>query len=212
MSVDYRGEPLRRYLDDAAAARPAPGGGSVTAVAAALASTMASMAAGFTAGKEKFKDVEPEINEHLARLAEIRKALLDAAHEDMAAYQGIMAAWRLPRETDEQEEARRRAIREATRVSLEVVGEVLGLAGEVVRIARRLVEIANPNLLSDVGVAAELGLGAVRAARVNVAVNLAGYDDPEHAARVRTEADAAVAEAQRLAEETREAVMAKLAG
>jgi len=212
MSVDYRGEPLRRYLDDAAAARPAPGGGSVTAVAAALASTMASMAAGFTAGKEKFKDVEPEINEHLARLAEIRKALLDAAHEDMAAYQGIMAAWRLPRETDEQEEARRRAIREATRVSLEVVGEVLGLAGEVVRIARRLVEIANPNLLSDVGVAAELGLGAVRAARVNVAVNLAGYDDPEHAAQVRTEADAAVAEAQRLAGETREAVMAKLAG
>ena len=212
MSVDYRGEPLRRYLDDAAAARPAPGGGSVTAVAAALASTMASMAAGFTAGKEKFKAVEPEINEHLARLAEIRKALLDAAHEDMAAYQGIMAAWRLPRETDEQEEARRRAIREATRVSLEVVGEVLGLAGEVVRIARRLVEIANPNLLSDVGVAAELGLGAVRAARVNVAVNLAGYDDPEHAAQVRTEADAAVAEAQRLAEETREAVMAKLAG
>ena len=90
--MDYRKEPLSRYLDDAAAAQPTPGGGSVAAMAAALASTMASMAANFTAGKEKFKAVEPEIRKALERLADQRRDLLDLAHRDMAAYEGIMAA------------------------------------------------------------------------------------------------------------------------
>ena len=212
MAIDYRAESLGRYLDDAAAARPTPGGGSVAAVAGALAATMAAMAAGFTAGKERFKDVEPEINEHLSRLAVVREELLEAAHDDMAAYQGIMAAFRMPKETQEQQSARGEAVREATRASLDVVGDVLEAALEVLTIGRRLADIANPNLASDVGVAAELALGTVRAAQVNTAVNLAGYADGADAAAVREETDTAVAEAERLAVETREIVMAKLNG
>jgi len=212
MAVDYRNEPLGRYLDDAASARPTPGGGSVAAVAGALATTMAAMAAGFTAGKERFKDVEPEINEHLTRLAEVRDGLLASAHEDMDAYQNIMAALKMPKETDDQTSARREAVRRATRASLEVVGGVRDAALEVLGIARRLADIANPNLISDVGVAAELALGAVRAAQVNTAVNLVGYTDAEDAADVRSETDAAVAEADRLAGETREIVRATLSG
>jgi len=208
MDINYRNEPLARYLDDAAAARPTPGGGSVAAVAAALASTMASMAAGFTVGKEKFKAVEAEVAGHLARLGVLRGRLLDAAQRDMAAYQGVMAAWRLPKETAEQRAARANAVRSATRGSLDVVEEVLADAGEIVRLARRLADVANPNLASDVAVAAELALGAVRAARINVAVNLAGYTDAADAVRRRT--DAAVAEAERLAAETRGIVLARL--
>jgi len=188
MAIDYRAESLGRYLDDAAAARPTPGGGSVAAVAGALAAAMAAMAAGFTAGKERFKDVEPEINEHLSRLAEVREGLLEAAHDDMAAYQGIMAALRMPKETQEQQSARGEAVREATRASLDVVGDVREAALEVLTI---------------------LALGTVRAAQVNTAVNLAGYDGAD-AAAVREESDTAVAEAERLAAETRDIVMAKL--
>jgi len=210
MAVDYRDESLGRYLEDAASARPTPGGGSVAAVAGALATTMASMAAGFTAGKERFQDVEPEINAHLARLAEIREALIASAHEDMNAYQGIMAALKMPKETDDQKSARRQALRRATRASLDVVGRVRDAAREVLAVARRLADIANPNLISDVGVAAELALGTVRAAGVNVAVNLAGYRDTDAAAAVRRETDAALAEAERLAAETREIVFETL--
>jgi len=210
MTIDYRSESLSRYLEDAASARPTPGGGSVAAVAGALATTMAAMAAGFTAGKEKYRDVEPEINGHLTRLTDLREALLASAHDDMAAYQGIMAALKMPKEADEQKTARAEAVREATRASLDVVGDVRDAAREVLTIARRLADIANPNLVSDVGVSAELALGAVRAAQVNVAVNLAGYRDEADAARVREETAAAVAEAERLARETREIVLAKL--
>ena len=208
--MDYRTEPLMRYLDDAAAARPTPGGGSVAAMAAALASTMASMAAGFTAGKEKFKAVEPEIQDALRRLADLRARLLDMAHEDMAAYEAIMAACKLPKVTDAEKVARGAAILKVTRASLGLVERVLGAAIDVLAVGRRLADIANPNLVSDVGVAAELALGAARAARINVEVNLGGYSDAADAAAVRGRADQAVAEAERLARETRDVVMKAL--
>ena len=166
--MDYRKEPLSRYLEDAAAAQPTPGGGSVAAMAAALASTMASMAANFTAGKEKFKAVESEIRKALERLADLRRDLLDLAHRDMAAYEGIMAAWRMAKQTNPEKAARAEAVRKATRASLDVVERVIADAQAVLEVSRRLAEIANPNLLSDVGVAAELALGAVRAAPISV--------------------------------------------
>jgi formiminotetrahydrofolate cyclodeaminase len=208
--MDYRTEPLIRYLDDAAGAQPTPGGGSVAAVAAALASTMASMAAGFTAGREKFKDVQAEIEQALARLADLRGRLLDMAHEDMAAYEAIMAAYKLPKATDADKAARAEAVRRATKASLDLVARVLEAARDVVAVSRRLADIANPNLLSDVGVAAELALGAVNAARINAEVNLAGYTDAADATAIRRSIAGTVAEAERLAAETREAVLKHL--
>ena len=208
--MDYRQEPLMRYLSDAAAAQPTPGGGSVAAMAGALASTMASMAAGFTAGKEKFKVVEPEIQAALTRLAGLRELLLDMVHEDMNAYEAIMAAYRLPKATDGEKAARAEAVRKATKSSLGLVMRVLEACRDVTAASRRLAEIANPNLLSDVAVAAELALGAARAARVNVAVNLSGYSDAADATAIRAAADKSVAETERLAVETREIVMRHL--
>ena len=208
--MDYTAEPLIRYLDDAAAAQPTPGGGSVAAMGAALASTMASMAAGFTAGKEKFKSVEPEIRASLARLADLRQALLDFVHEDMAAYGAVMAAYKVPKNTDAEKAARAEAVRVATKSSLGLVERVMDATCEVIQVSRRLADIANPNLLSDVGVASELALGAARAASINVAVNLSGYSDAADAAAVRGRTDEAVAEAERIAAETRAVVMKHL--
>jgi len=208
--MDYRTEPLTTYLEDAAAAQPTPGGGSVAAVAGALASTMASMAAAFTAGKEKYKDVQAEIEEALGRLAGLRGTFLDLAHQDMDAYTAIMAAYRLPRDSEEEMADRAAAIMKATRESLDVVEAVLEAIGQVLRITRRLADIANPNLISDVGVAAELTLGAAMAARLNVAVNLSGYRDADDADAVRERTDERLAEAQRLADETRKIVLKAL--
>ena len=205
--MDYRNEPLRRYFDDAAAAQPTPGGGSVATVAAALASTMASMAAGFTAGREKFKDVQAEIEQALARLADLRGRLMDMAHEDMAAYEAIMAAYKLPKATEGEKAVRAEAVRRATKASLGLVERVLDAARDVVAVSRRLADIANPNLLSDVGVAAELALGAVHAVRINAEVNLAGYSDAADAQAIRRRIEKDVAEAERIAGETRAAVL-----
>jgi glutamate formiminotransferase/formiminotetrahydrofolate cyclodeaminase len=208
--VNYRKEPLTRYLEDAAAAQPTPGGGSVAAMAGALASTMASMAAGFTAGREKFKSVQPQINDALAGLTAARQRLLDLVHEDMGAYETIMAAYRLPKQTEAEVAARDGAIRAATKLSLGVVESVLGACGDVLKVTETLVRIANPNLISDVGVAAELTLGAARAALINAEVNLGGYKDAADAKAVRGRVEAAVAEAEKRAGEIRAAVLGKL--
>ena len=208
--MDYRTEPLATYLEDAAAAQPTPGGGSVAAMAGALASTMASMAAGFTAGKEKYKDVQADINEALDSLAGLQARLLDLAHQDMDAYATVMAAYRLPRENDEEKADRAAAIMKTTRESLDVVEGVLEALGQMLQVTRRLADIANPNLISDVGVAAELALGAAMAVRINVAVNLAGYRDSDDADAVRERTHQRLAEAERLAAETRKIVLKAL--
>jgi len=210
--MDYLAEPLSRYLDDAAASKPTPGGGSVAALAGALASTMASMAANFTSGKEKFKDVQPQIERALARLGDARSLLLDLAHRDMDAYAAIMAAWRLPKDSAEEKALRSEAIREATKSSLGVVEGVLGASREVIEVARGLADTANPNLVSDVGVAAELALGAVRSAIINAEVNLSCYKDAADAATVRGRVESGLKEAERLAGEVRGIVLGKLRG
>jgi formiminotetrahydrofolate cyclodeaminase len=208
--MDYRSEPLTRYLDDASAAKPTPGGGSVAAIAGALASTMASMAANFTTGKERFKEVEAEIAEALGYLEESRTKLVDLAHEDMDAYTGITQAYRMRRGTDDEKAARDRAIQEAIKGSLGVVEGVLESCRDVLVATLRLAGIANPNLISDVGVAAELALGAAKAARVNVLVNLVDYTDEAEKAAVRQRADRVVEQSEQIAEEIRQAVAEKL--
>lgn len=208
--MDYRSEPLTRYLDDAAAAKPTPGGGSVAAIAGALASTMASMAANFTTGKERFKEVEAEIAEALGYLEESRTKLVDLAHQDMDAYTGITQAYRMRRGTDDEKAARDRAIQEAIKGSLGVVEGVLESCRDVLVATLRLAGIANPNLISDVGVAAELALGAAKAARINVLVNLVDYTDEAEKAAVRQRADRVVEQSEQIAEEIRQAVAEKL--
>jgi methenyltetrahydrofolate cyclohydrolase len=207
--MDYRTEPLAKYLEDAAAARPTPGGGSVAAMAGALASTMTSMAAGFTTGP-KFKAADGPARDAVAESAKLRRLLLDYAHQDMVVYEAIMAACKLPKATEAEKTARADAIRAATKASLNLVQQVMSQCFLVLALSRTLTEWANPNLISDVGVAAELALGAVKAARINIEVNLAGYDIAADAAAIRAEADGIVTEAERLAAETRQAVMTKL--
>ena len=208
--MSYRTKPLINYLENAAAAQPTPGGGSVAAVAGALASTMASMAAGFTKGKEKFKDVQPEIEAALSRLAETRDRLLDLADADMKAYEAIMAAYRMPKETDAEKAARAKAVGRATKGSLAVVESVLASCRDILVIALRLAGIANPNLISDVGVAGELAAGAARAALLNVEVNLAGYKDEADKAAVRQRVEETMAQVEQLAGEIRSAVLSAL--
>jgi glutamate formiminotransferase/formiminotetrahydrofolate cyclodeaminase len=173
---------------------------------------MASMAAGFTVGREKFKDVEPQVQGILDALAEERESLLTLSHRDMDAYSAIMSAYRLPKDTDEEKAARSEGIQEATRESLDLVMDVMDRCVHVLELSRGLVEIANPNILSDVGVAAELALGAHQAAVINVAVNLGGLKDNELLEQARERAAESTKAAKRLAAETVKKVVDHLSG
>jgi len=208
--VNYLERPLRTYLEDAASGRPTPGGGSVSALAGALGVTMAEMAANFTLGREQFRDVAPEVMELASVLTGARSELLDLMEKDIAAYGQVASAYGRPRATEEEKAARARAVQEALVVALEAPLAAMRVVAGALAATRRLVEAANPNLLSDVGVAAELLWGALRGARLNVDVNLAHLRDEGLVRRFRTEADALEAEARTARAETVEIVSRKL--
>ena len=116
----YREETLQKYLDDAAAKLPAPGGGSVSALAGALGAAMASMVGNFTVGKDAYKEVEEEVKGLLSQSEKLRRELTALVDADVAAYGQVSAAYKLPRESDQEKSKRRGAIEEACKEALAV--------------------------------------------------------------------------------------------
>ncbi len=173
----YLNQPLKKYLDEAAAKLPAPGGGSVSALCGSLGAAMASMAANFTLGKEKYKEVENEIRPLLSKSEELRKRLAELTDADVEAYGKIATAYRMPKAGDEEKAKRSRAIREACKEALKVPLKTAACCREILNLSRRLVDIANVNLISDVGVAVILAEAALQAAALNVEINLVSIKD-----------------------------------
>jgi len=207
----YVDRPLGEYLEEAASGAPTPGGGSVGALSAALGTTMASMAANFTVGKKKYRDVEPEVKELLGKLGDARTRLLEATQRDTEAYAGVGAAYSLPKASDEEKAARKAAIQSALRNAMGPPHDALLAAVDALRATRRLLDIANRNLITDVGVAALLLEAGARSAWLNVAINLNGIDDEALVSNTRAACEAALEETARLARETAEGVDAALA-
>ncbi|HUT32720.1 MAG TPA: cyclodeaminase/cyclohydrolase family protein [Planctomycetota bacterium] len=206
----YRTGPVEKYLADAAAGLPAPGGGSVSALAGALGASMACMAANFTVGKKKFAAVEVEARALLAQCEAGCKDLLELMDRDVAAYGTVSAAYGMPRDTEEQKAARTAALQDALQVALAEPLAAFRRCLELIGLLDRLVEVANPNLISDVGVAAILLEAALRGAKINVEINLASLKDAAFVAETRKEIEDGAAEAARTAASVAQRVYRKM--
>ncbi len=178
--MGYLEEPLHTYVDALASGRPTPGGGSAAALVGALGAALNSMVANFTVGREKFAAVEEEVRELLARGEGLRMELQHLTQADTEAYAVVSAAYKMPRETEEQKAARDQAIQEALKRAAQVPLAAARACHEVLRIAAALVERGNPNLISDVGVAAKFALSGLECAVLNVEINLASIKDEEY--------------------------------
>ena len=193
---------IRTYLEDASSGDPTPGGGSVAALAGALGLSMACMAANFTVGKKKYKDVEPEVKTLLGKCAAARDDLANLMDLDTQAYGAVSQAYGMPKDTPEQKKARAAAIQQGLKAAMSVPLQAVRVCRDALEDVRRLVDIANPNLITDVGVAAILAEAALRAAKLNVEINLKFLKDEELVSKTREEIDAASKVAKRLSEET----------
>jgi len=175
----YRDEPLHRYLDDLASAQPAPGGGSASALCGAMGAALVSMVARLTLGKAKYADVQAEIEELLQETERLRDRFQTLMQEDIEAYGKLSAAFKLPRDTDEEIFARTNAVQtqlvEAALVPLAVVE----CAATLAKCCRRMAEIGNVNVLSDVATASVLASSAGQGAAWMVRVNVRSIKDLE---------------------------------
>jgi formiminotetrahydrofolate cyclodeaminase len=185
--MGYLEEPLKHYTDMLASGAPAPGGGSAAALVGALGAALNSMVANFTVGREKFAAVEADVQRLLARSEELRAALERLTQTDTEAYSQVSAAQKMPRDTGEQKAARTAAVQAALKAAAEVPREAVRAAWGVLEVAAELVEKGNPNLITDVGVAAKFGVGALECAALNVEINLAYIKDDAYNESVRDE-------------------------
>lgn len=170
---------MRAFLDEVASSSPAPGGGSVAALAGALGAALTSMVCNLTVGKKKYADVEDEMKKVMEQSEHLREQFTDLIERDTAAFNKVMEAFALPKDTDPQKALRAAAIREATKEATLVPLEVMKHCIDALALARAVASKGNANSVSDAGVAAYMLHGALESAALNVRINLNGLSDPE---------------------------------
>ncbi len=171
-TMDYLDGQLREYVDALASGKPTPGGGSAAALVGALASALNSMVANFTVGREKYAAVEADVQALLAESEMLREELQRLTQADTEAYGQVSAAYRLPKETDAEKAARTAAIQRALKTAVGVPIATTKACHRILEIAAQLVDKGNPNLITDVGVAAKFALAALECAVLNAEINL----------------------------------------
>lgn len=176
-AVHVRQQVVGDWLDALASDAPAPGGGAAAALNLAVGAALVSMVCNLTIGKPRYADHEATMKEVLDLAEAQRAAAVDLAHEDAAAFAGVSAAYRLPKDGDEQKAARTAAIQEALGAAADVPLATVAAAAEVIGLAGRILDGANVNVLSDVAVAASSARAALQSARINVEVNLTSMSD-----------------------------------
>ncbi len=185
----YRDGSIDAYVRDLSANLPAPGGGSGAALAGALGNALASMVGNFTIGKEKFADVEADVQRILSQLSAVRERLLALVDLDVAVYSQVGTAYKLPRDTDEQKTRRSAAIEEACKMAAGVPRAIAECCDQTIALAAELCDIGNPMLISDIGCAVKLAEAARHCAWLNVAINLASIKDEGFKAEMQTALD-----------------------
>ncbi len=165
------------FLDELAAATPTPGGGSASAFSAAAAAALAGMVARLTLGKKKYAEVEAQMQAIAQQADALSQRMKTAVMRDAQAFEAVMSALRMPKETPEEQQARKEALQAATLQAATVPLEVAQGAVEALQLAAEVVAKGNLNAISDGGSAAAQAQAALRGAALNVRINLQGLED-----------------------------------
>ena len=168
---------LQNFADETASESPAPGGGSIAAYAGALGAALTSMVANLSAHKKGWDDRWAEFSDVADRAQQCKAQLLKLVDADTAAFNKIMDAFSLPKQSAEEKQLRSKAIQTATKHAIEIPLQVMQAAALAMPLAKAMVQQGNPNSVSDAGVAALCIRAAVMGAFMNVRINAAGYKD-----------------------------------
>ena len=173
----YVEKPMIEFLDKLASRSPEPGGGSVSALVGALGAALVSMVGNLTLGKEKYADVQEQIEQLLQSSEKLRGELQRLIQEDTEVYADVSAAFKLPRDTDEEKAVRKERIQEVLKKATEVPFEIAERCLDVARLSETSAEIGNVGAVSDAGVAVLLAEAAAQSAALNVKINVNSIED-----------------------------------
>ena len=198
------------FLDDLASSSATPGGGSAAAIIGAMGAALASMVCNLTIGKKKYADVEEEMKALLSRAEALRAKLTGMIEDDVKAFDAVMAAYGMPKETDAEKEKRTEAIQAALKIATDVPLRCCHAAREVIDVASAVAAKGNLGVISDAGVAVLAAYAALRSAALNVYTNAKIITDKAFADAKLKELEALLQGAERTTEAAYELVKGKL--
>jgi formiminotetrahydrofolate cyclodeaminase len=189
------------FLDELASAAPTPGGGGAAAVMGAMGAALVSMVAHLTVGKKGYEAREPDARALLAESQALRDRLMPMVADDATAFNSLMAAYRMPKSTDDERAERSDAIQAGLRAATLAPLHCARAAA---------LGISHPSVISDVGVAVQASLAALRSAALNVQINVPQLKDLAFAQQTQAEVEALLAECLPLGENVHAGVTAAL--
>ncbi len=202
---------LEKFTEVLASGAPTPGGGCASALSGALAASLAAMVARTTAGSKKFADRAEQMNEIATEAYRLRGEFLELVDEDARAFDQVMAAFRAPKETPEQQAARSEAILQAYKTAVEPPMKVCTRSLRVLELALQVAERGNPSAASDAGVGALLAATALEGGALNVQINLCAIKDEAFRADQEERVRVARSQGQALRDRVLAVVRGKLA-
>jgi formiminotetrahydrofolate cyclodeaminase len=176
-----------KFLDDLASGAPTPGGGSAAAIMGAMGAALISMVCNVTVGKKGLEAVEPEMKSLREQSEKLRARLAAMVAEDIAAFDGLMAAYRLPKLSETDKVRRTEAIQTSLRAATETPLDCARACSEVIDLAQRAGEAGYPGVISDAGVGVLAAYAALRSAALNVYINAPALKDREFARQATSE-------------------------
>lgn len=189
---------IKGFLAETAGSAPVPGGGSISALNGAIAAALTEMVANLTIGKKKYAEVEGQMRTIAVEAGLIRERLTRYIDEDSEAYDRVFAAFKLPKETEEEKAERGRVVQEATkeaaRVPMKVAEEIASVMETIIYVAHK----GNRNAVTDACVAMMTARTCVLGALLNVRINLGSIQDPDFVRRMTEKCDLLEAEALRI--------------
>ena len=189
------------FVDEVSRETPAPGGGSVAALAGALGGALASMVGNLCVGKAEYSDRFEEICQVTERGQAVKDALLRGVDADTKAFDSVLTAMRLPKDTPEQRTERSAAIQAGYKVATEVPLETVKQCQAVLELCAQVVQWVDPKMVSDVGTGALMALAGAQAAGYNVRINLPSIKDQTLRQGLEAQLETALAASTQLASE-----------
>lgn len=171
---------IREFLDELASPSPAPGGGSAAALAGAIGASLVEMVCRLTIGRKNYLDVSAEFESILPQAETKRRELIALMEADASAYSRVITAYKLPKDTPEEQTKREGDIQAALKEAADVPFQITRSCAEVLALAQPLAAKGNKNAASDAGAAALLAEAGMRAAALNVEINLILIKDDGH--------------------------------
>ncbi len=176
---------IKDFTKELASSSPAPGGGSIAALCGSLGAALCHMVTGLTLGKKKYEDSESFMAKVKNKSEVLCDQLLKQVDEDTIAYNNVLKAFRLPKESQDQIELRKQAIQDALKAAALVPYNTLETSASAMELVDIAIQRGNPNCITDAGVAAELIASAVQGAAYNIFINLMDIKDDKFSSDLR---------------------------